>query len=108
MRGYWGRYELCEHDNDDSECDGNAVHFALLEVEFEHMPQEPATVQITSPDIGPVDAIDVRSSAEDARRRLADNLRFLAVDLEKQMREAEYASRRVLEGPLEAVRLPRE
>lgn len=105
MRGYWGRYELCEHDRDDEECDGNTVHFSLLEVEYEHIPQEPATVRIVNPDIGPVDAIDVRSSAEDARRRLADNLRFLAVDLEKQMREAEYASRRVIEGPLEAVRL---
>ena len=105
MRGFWGRYELCEHDRDDEECDGSTVHFSLLEVEYEHIPQEPGQLRIVNPEVGPVDAIDVRSSADDARRRLADNLRFLAVDLEKQMREAEYASRRVLEGPLEALRL---
>ena len=105
MRGYWGRYELCEHDADDEECDGASLHFSLLEVEYEHIPQEPAQLLITSPDIGPVDAIDVRASSDDARRRLADNLRYLAVDLEKQMREVEYASRRVLEGPLDPVRL---
>lgn len=105
MRGYWGRYELCEHGADDQECDGSSLHFGLLEVEYEHMAQEPGQVRIVDPDIGPVDAIDVRPSAEDARRRLADNLRYLAVDLEKQMREVEYASRRVLEGPLEPARL---
>jgi hypothetical protein len=105
MRGFWGRYELCDHEQQEAECDGKEVHFALLEVEYEHVPQQPAIVKIVNPDVGEVDAIDVRSSAEDARRRLADNLRYLAVDLEKQMREAEYASRRVLEGPLEPTRL---
>ncbi len=105
MRGYWGRYELCEHDADDQECDGASLHYALLEVEYEYIPHEPGQVRIVHPDIGPVDAIDVRSNIEDARRRLADNLRYLSVDLEKQTREVEYAARRVLEGPIEAVRL---
>ena len=105
MRGFWGRYELCDHAQGDEECDGGAVHFALLEVEYDHVPTQPAAVNIVRPDIGMVEAIDVRSTAEEARRRLADNLRFLTVDLEKQMREAEYAAKRVAEGPVEPTRL---
>lgn len=105
MRGFWGRYELCDHEDDDEACDGGVVHFALLEVEYEHVPSQPAAVRILRPDIGSVDAIDVRSNADEARRRLADNLRFLTVDLEKQMREAEYAAKRVAEGPLDPIRL---
>ncbi len=105
MRGYWGRYELCEHEHGDEDCDNGAVHFSLLEVEYEHVPAQPAVVRIVRPDIGTVEAIDVRSNADDARKRLADNLRFLSVDLEKQMREAEYAAKRVSEGPVEPQRL---
>jgi hypothetical protein len=105
MRGFWGRYELCEHDSGDEQCDGAAVHWALLEVEYEHVPSQPQMVRIVKPDIGLVEAIDVRATADEARRRLSDNLRYLAVELEKQMNEAQYASRRLLEGPVEAMRL---
>ena len=49
-------------------------------------------------------ALDSRSRRLVAKRRLSDNLRFLATDLEKQMREAEYGARRVLEGGIEPVR----
>jgi hypothetical protein len=62
MRGFWGRYELCDHNREEAECDGNMVHFALLEVEYEHVPATPAVVKITNPDVGEVDAIDVRST----------------------------------------------
>jgi hypothetical protein len=105
MRAFWGRYELCNHERDDPECDGKGVHWALLEVEVENIPGQPDAVRIVKPNIGVVDAIDVRPTVEEAKRRLSDNLRFLAGDIEKQMREAEYGSRRVLEGGVEPTRL---
>jgi hypothetical protein len=105
MRAFWGRYELCSHERDDPECDGKGVHWALLEVDVENIPGQPDAVRIVKPNIGVVDAIDVRPTVEEAKRRLSDNLRFLASDIEKQMREAEYGARRVLEGGIEPVRL---
>jgi hypothetical protein len=105
MRAFWGRYELCSHEREDPECDGKGVHWALFEVEVENIPGQPDTIRIVKPNIGVVDAIDVRPTVEEAKRRLSDNLRFLASDIEKQMREAEYGSRRVLEGGVEPVRL---
>ena len=104
MRAFWGRYELCTHDRDDPDCDGKSVHWALLEVECENVQGQPDVVRITKPAIGVVDAIDVRPTLEEAKRGLSDNLRFLATDLEKQMREAEYGARRVLEGGIEPLR----
>jgi hypothetical protein len=77
----------------------------LLEVEVENIPGQPDAVRIVTPAIGAVDAIDVRPTLEEAKRRLSDNLRFLAGDIEKQMKEAEYGSRRVLEPGIEATRL---
>ena len=47
----------------------------------------------------------MRPTVEEAKRRLSDNLRFLATDIEKDMREAEYGARRVLEAGVDAVRL---
>ena len=105
MRGYWGRYEICDHEAGDNDCDGGTIHWALVEVDYENVAGQFGTVRIVRPDIGMVDAIDVRPTLEEARRRLSDNLRFLACDLEKQMREAEYASKRVLESTLEAAKL---
>jgi hypothetical protein len=105
MRAFWGRYELCGHDREDPECDGKGVHWALLEVEVENVNGQPDSIRIVRPDVGVVDAIDVRPTLEEAKRRLSDNLRFLATDIEKQMREAEYGARRVLEGGVEPTRL---
>src|ERR1700679_747597 len=105
MRAFWGRYELCGHDREDPECDGKGVHWALLEVEVENVLGQPDSIRIVRPDVGVVDAIDVRPTLEEAKRRLSDNLRFLATDIEKQMREAEYGARRVLEPGVDAVRL---
>jgi hypothetical protein len=104
MRAFFGRFELCNHDRNDPECDSKSVHWSLLEVECENVPGQPDSVRITRPNIGVVEAIDVRPTLEEAKRRLSDNLRFLATDLEKQMREAEYGARRVLEGGIEPTR----
>ena len=83
MRAFWGRYELCSHERDNPECDGKGIHWALLEVEIENIPGQPDAVRIVKPNIGIVDAIDVRPTVEEAKRRLSDNLRFLASDIEK-------------------------
>ena len=61
--------------------------------------------RIVRPDLGVVASIDVRPTVEEAKRRLSDNLRFLATDIEKDMREAEYGARRVLEPGVDALKL---
>jgi len=105
MRAFFGSFGSCEHEAGDPECDGKRLHWSLLEVEYENIPGRADSVRIVRPDLGDVAAIDVRPTLEEAKRRLSDNLRFLATDIEKEMREAEYGARRVLEAGVDAVRL---
>jgi len=105
MKAFFGSYGTCHHEPGDPECDGKGLHWSLLEVEYENIPGQADSVRIVRPDLGVVDSIDVRPTLEEAKRRLSDNLRFLATDIEKQMREAEYGARRVLEPGVDAVKL---
>ncbi len=105
MRAFFGSYGLCEHEPGDPACDNKRLHWSLIEVEYENIPGQPDSLRIVRPDLGVVSSIDVRSTVEEAKRRLSDNLRFLATDIEKDMREAEYGARRVLEPGVDAVRL---
>ncbi len=105
MRAFFGSYGLCEHEAGDPECDGKRLHWSLLEVEYENIPGQADSVRIVRPDLGVVASIDVRPTVEEAKRRLSENLRFLATDIEKDMREAEYGARRVLEPGVDALKL---
>jgi len=105
MRAFFGSYGLCEHEPGDPECDSKRLHWSLLEVEYENIPGQPDSVRVVRPDLGIVASIDVRPTVDEAKRRLSDNLRFLATDIEKDMREAEYGARRVLEAGVDALRL---
>jgi hypothetical protein len=105
MRAFFGSYELCAHEPGDPECDKKRLHWSLIEVEYENIAGQADSVRIVRPELGVVASIDVRPTVEEAKRRLSDNLRFLATDLEKDMREAEYGARRVLEAGIDAVRL---
>jgi hypothetical protein len=105
MRAFFGQFGLCDHEPGDPACDGKRLHWSLVEVEYENIPGQADSVRLVRPDLGVVPSIDVRSTVEEAKRRLSDNLRFLATDIEKDMREAEYGARRVLEPGVDAVRL---
>jgi hypothetical protein len=105
MKAYFGSYGTCHHEPGDPECDGKGLHWSLLEVEYENISGQADSVRITRPDVGVVPSIDVRQTLDEAKRRLSDNLRFLANDIEKDLREAEYGARRVLEPGVDAVKL---